>query len=104
VVDRLIQQAMAQELNKIFDADFSAHSYGFRPGRNAHQAILAARSYIEQGHRWTVDIDLEKFFDRVNHDKLMSLVAKKIKDERVLKLIQNCWKINLAFFRNYDRA
>jgi RNA-directed DNA polymerase len=88
VADRLIQQAIAQELNKICDGEFSDHSYGFRPGRSAHQAIMAARSYIEQGHRWTVDIDLEKFFDRVNHDKLMSLVAKKIKDERVLKLIR----------------
>jgi len=58
-VDRLIQQVIAQELNKIFDADFSASSYGFRPGRSAHQAVMAARSYIEQGHRWTVDIDLE---------------------------------------------
>ena len=88
VVDRLIQQAIAQELNKTFDADFSASSYGFRPGKSAHQAIMAARSYIEQGYRWTVDIDLEKFFDRVNHDKLMSLVARKVKDKRVLKLIR----------------
>jgi RNA-directed DNA polymerase len=88
VVDRLIQQAIAQELNKTIDRDFSASSYGFRPGKSAHQAILAARSYIEQGHRWVVDIDLEKFFDRVNHDKLMSLVACKVKDKRVLKLIR----------------
>ena len=88
VTDRLIQQAIAQELNKIFDAEFSEHSYGFRPGRSAHQAIMAARNYIEQGKGWTVDIDLEKFFDRVNHDKLMSLVAKKIKDNRVLRLIR----------------
>ena len=77
MVDRLIQQAIAQELNKTFDAGFSESSYGFRPGKSAHQAIMAARNYIEQGHRWTVDIDLEKFFDRVNHDKLMSLVAQK---------------------------
>jgi RNA-directed DNA polymerase len=86
VVDRLIQQAVAQELNKIFDPGFSESSYGFRPNRSAHQAIIAARGYIEQGYRWTVDIDLEKFFDRVNHDKLMSLVARKVKDKRVLKL------------------
>ena len=82
VVDRLIQQAIAQELNKIFDPDFSENSYGFRPGKSAHQAIIAARGYIEQGYQWTVDIDLEKFFDRVNHDKLMSLVARKVKDKR----------------------
>jgi RNA-directed DNA polymerase len=88
VVDRMIQQAIAQELNKTVDRDFSDSSYGFRSGRSAHQAIMAARSYIEQGHRWVVDIDLEKFFDRVNHDKLMSLVARKVKDKRVLKLIR----------------
>ncbi len=88
VTDRLIQQAIAQELNKIFDPDFSENSYGFRPNRSAHQAIIAARGYIEQGYRWTVDIDLEKFFDRVNHDKLMSLIARKVKDKRVLKLIR----------------
>jgi RNA-directed DNA polymerase len=88
VVDRLIQQAIAQELNKTIDRDFSASSYGFRPGKSAYQAILASRSNIEQGHRWVVDIDLEKFFDRVNHDKLMSLVARKVKDKRVLKLIR----------------
>jgi len=88
VVDRLIQQAIAQELNKTIDRDFSASSYGFRAGKSAHQAIMAARSYIEQGYRWVVDIDLEKFFDRVNHDKLMSLVARKVKDKRVLKLIR----------------
>lgn len=88
VVDRLIQQAMAQELNKVFDPGFSENSYGFRPGRSAHQAIMAARRHIEQGYCWTVDIDLEKFFDRVNHEKLMNLVARKVKDKRVLKLIK----------------
>jgi len=88
VVDRMIQQAIAQELNKTVDADFSESSYGFRPKRSAHQAIMAARGHIEQGYNWTVDIDLEKFFDRVNHDKLMSLVARKVKDKRVLKLIR----------------
>jgi group II intron reverse transcriptase/maturase len=88
VIDRMIQQAIAQELNKTVDADFSESSYGFRPKRSAHQAIMAARGYIEQGYSWTVDIDLEKFFDRVNHDKLMALVARKIQDKRVLKLIR----------------
>jgi len=88
VVDRWIQQAIAQELGKIFDPDFSESSYGFRPKKSTHQAIMAARGYIEQGYQWTVDIDLEKFFDRVNHDKLMSLVARRVKDKRVLKLIR----------------
>jgi len=88
VVDRLIQQAIAQTLNSVFDKDFSANSYGFRPGRSAHLAIKAARSHIEDGNRWVVDLDLEKFFDRVNHDKLMSLVARKVKDKRVLRLIR----------------
>ena len=88
VVDRFIQQAIAQELGKIFDPSFSDSSYGFRPQRSAHQAIMAARSYIEQGYCWTVDIDLEKFFDSVNHDKLMALVARKVRDKRVLKLMR----------------
>jgi len=88
VVDRLIQQAIAQELNKIIDPDFSENSYGFRPNKSAHQAIIAARGYIEKGYQWTVDIDLEKFFDKVNHDKLMALVARKVKDKRVLRLIR----------------
>ncbi len=92
VVDRLMQQAMAQELNKIFDPDFSKNSYGFRPKKSAHHAIIAARGYIEQGYQWTVDIDLEKFFDKVNHDKLMSLVARKVKDKRVLGLIRKYLK------------
>lgn len=88
VVDRLIQQAIAQTLNSVFDKDFSANSYGFRPGRSAHMAIKAARKHIEEGGRWVVDLDLEKFFNRVNHDKLMSLVARKVKDKRVLSLIR----------------
>jgi len=88
VVDRLIQQAIGQVLNSVFDKGFSANSYGFRPGRSAHMAIKAARNHIEDGNRWVVDLDLEKFFDRVNHDKLMSLVARKVKDKRVLRLIR----------------
>ena len=88
VVDRLIQQAIAQTLNSIFDRDFSENSYGFRPGRSAHMAIQAARNHIEAGGKWVVDLDLEKFFDRVSHDKLMSLIARKVKEKRVLKLIR----------------
>ncbi len=88
VVDRLIQQALHQVLQPLFEPEFSASSYGFRPGRNAHQAVEAARSYVAEGKRWVVDLDLEKFFDRVNHDVLMARVARKVEDKRVLKLIR----------------
>ena len=89
VVDRLIQQAMHQVLGPIFDPDFSEFSYGFRPGRHARQAVQQARRYVADGRRWVVDVDLEKFFDRVNHDILMSRVARKVEDRRVLKLIRS---------------
>ena len=88
VVDRLIQQALNQVLQPIFDPGFSESSYGFRPGRSAHQAVLAAREYVAQGLRWVVDMDLEKFFDLVNHDVLMARVARRVKDKRVLGLIR----------------
>ena len=88
VLDRLIQQALHQVLQPVFDGDFSESSYGFRPGRNAHQAVLQVRSYVAEGRRWVVDIDLEKFFDRVNHDMLMARVARKVEDKRVLGLIR----------------
>jgi group II intron reverse transcriptase/maturase len=88
VLDRMIQQAVAQILNGIFDGGFSEASYGFRQGRSAHDAIRSAQEHISDGYKWVVDIDLEKFFDRVNHDKLMSLIARKIADKRVLKLIR----------------
>ncbi len=88
VIDRVIQQAMVQKLTPVFDPYFSESSYGFRPGRSAHDAIRAARNYIEEGHSIVVDIDLEKFFDRVNHDMLMSRIARRVKDRRVLKLIR----------------
>src|SRR5438067_1084415 len=88
VVDRLIQQALHQVLQPIFEPTFSDASYGFRPGRNAHQALRRAQQYVTSGKRWVVDIDLEKFFDRVNHDLLMSKLALKIGDGRVLKLIR----------------
>ena len=88
VLDRLIQQALNQVLQPLFDPEFSSSSYGFRLGRNAHQAVEVARGYVAEGKRWVVDLDLEKFFDRVNHDVLMVRVARKVKDERVLKLIR----------------
>lgn len=87
VVDRLIQQALHQVLSPIWEGSFSPNSYGFRPGRNAHQAVQAARGYVAKGKRWVVDLDLEKFFDRVNHDILMNRVARKVKDKRILSLI-----------------
>jgi group II intron reverse transcriptase/maturase len=88
VTDRMIQQAITQQLTPIFDPGFSEYSYGFRPGRNAHQAVNKAKEYINDGYTWVVDIDLEKYFDTVQHDKLMSLVARKVQDKRVLKLIR----------------
>lgn len=88
VLDRLIQQAIAQELNKIYDPTFSESSYGFRPNKSAKQAILKAREYINEGNKWVVDMDLEKFFDKVNHDILMERLSRKIKDKRMLKLIR----------------
>ena len=87
VMDRLIQQALHQALQKRWDHKFSQHSYGFRPGRSAHTAIKEAKQYVEEGYRYVVDIDLEKFFDRVNHDKLMSYIGERIRDKRVMKLI-----------------
>jgi RNA-directed DNA polymerase len=88
LVDRLIQQALHQVLSPIFEPTFSEGSYGFRPGRNAHQALKAAQNHMAAGKRWVVDMDLEKFFDRVNHDRLMGQLAQKIDDARVLKLIR----------------
>lgn len=88
VRDRFIQQAVHQVLQERWDESFSHHSYGFRPHRNAHQAVAAAQRYIRDGYGWVVDIDLEKFFDRVNHDRLMSRVAKRVQDKRVLRLIR----------------
>ena len=92
VLDRLIQQATAQILSPIFEPVFSANSYGFRPGRSAHDAVRRALQYANEGWRWVVDIDLEKFFDRVNHDKLMARIARRVKDKRVLGLIRSYLK------------
>jgi RNA-directed DNA polymerase len=88
VLDRFIQQAVMQVLQRRWDRTFSDHSYGFRPGRSAHQAVAQAQQHIAEGHGWCVDLDLEKFFDRVNHDKLMGRIANRIADKRLLKLIR----------------
>lgn len=88
VVDRFIQQAVMQVLQAQWDTSFSDSSYGFRPGRSAHQAVKQAQGYIESGYNWVVDLDLEKFFDRVNDDVLMSRIAKRVPDKRVLSLIR----------------
>lgn len=88
VVDRLIQQAIAQILVPVFDPGFVPVSYGFRPHRSAHDAVLVAKTVIQQGYRWVVEVDLDSFFDRVNHDLLMARVARKVEDRRLLKLIR----------------
>jgi group II intron reverse transcriptase/maturase len=95
VVDRLIQQMILQILQPMFDPTFSEHSYGFRPGRSAHDAVKAAKRYVQEGRRWVVDVDLEKFFDRVNHDILMSKLAKKMEDKRMLGLIRRYLKAGM---------
>ena len=88
VVDRMISQALAQILTPLFDPTFSESSFGYRSGRSAQQAVNAAQGYVADGHRWVVDVDLDKFFDRVQHDRLMARVARKVKDKRILKLIR----------------
>lgn len=88
VLDRLIQQALLQVLTPIFDSYFHPYSYGFRPGKRAHDAVLQAQAFVQEGYRFTVDLDLETFFDRVNHDILMARVARKVQDKRMLKLIR----------------
>ncbi|MBX7144333.1 MAG: group II intron reverse transcriptase/maturase [Oligoflexia bacterium] len=90
VVDRFIQQAFLQVLQKHLDPTFSEYSYGFRPGRSAQQAVMKAQEYIQKGYGWVVDLDLEKFFDRVNHDRLMARDATRVRDKRVLKYIHRC--------------
>ena len=92
VLDRMIQQALQQVLSEEFEGTFSDHSYGFRPGKSAHEAVEAAREHIEAGYQWVVDIDLEKFFDTVNHDRLMARMKAKIADKRVLRLVNEYLK------------
>lgn len=92
VLDRMIQQTLQQVLSEVFEETFSEHSYGFRPGRSAHDAVEAAREHIESGYHWVVDIDMEKFFDTVNHDRLMARMKAKIADKRVLRLVNEYLK------------
>ena len=92
VQDRFIQQAMQQVLVEVYEATFSEHSYGFRPGRSAHEAVTTAREHIEAGYRWVVDIDLERFFGTVNHDRLMARMKEEVKDKRVLRLVNEYLK------------
>ena len=95
VLDRFIQQAILQVLDPIFDPTFSIHSYGFRPHRRAHQAVTQAKRYIAEGYEWVIDMDLEKFFDRVNHDILMGRLARRIEDKRVLRVIRGYLKAGI---------
>ena len=92
VTDRLIQQAISQWLSPKYEGEFSDYSYGFRPNRNAHQAVRQAQKFLNEGKAWVVEIDLEKFFDKVNHDKLMSLLERKIDDKRTLRLLRQYLK------------
>jgi RNA-directed DNA polymerase len=96
VQDRLIQQAIHQSLGPLWEADFSAHSHGFRPNRSAHDAVREAQSYIKAGKKWVVDIDLKSFFDEVDHDKLMHLVRQKVKEKRLLRLIGDYLRAPMA--------
>src|SRR6266481_3859397 len=95
VLDRFLQQAVMQVLERRWDPTFSEHSHGFRPKRSAHQAVAKAQQYIAAGHRWVVDLDLEKFFDRVNHDKLMAAISRRVTDKRVLRLIGAFLKVGV---------
>lgn len=98
VLDRLIQQALLQVLTPVYDPTFSSHSYGFRPGRSAQQAVRQAKTYIAEGYEWVVDIDLEKCFDRINHDILMGRIARKVTDKRILRLIR--WYLQAGIMVN----
>jgi RNA-directed DNA polymerase len=88
VIDRLLQQAISQWLSQFYEPEFSPFSYGFRPNRSAHQAVLQAQSFLREGNDYVIELDLEKFFDKVNHDKLMSLVMRKVIDKRTLRFIR----------------
>lgn len=95
VVDRMIQQAIYQVLSPIYEEGFDKHSYGFRPGKNAHQAVIKAREYLNEGYNWIIELDLEKFFDKVNHQKLMHLLSQRVKDKSTLLLINSYLKTGI---------
>ncbi len=95
VRDRLIQQALLQHLTPLFESNFSEYSFGFRPGKSAHQAVEMARSYVDAGYTWCVELDLEKFFDRVNHDILMSCIERRVEDKRILRLIRRYLEVGV---------
>lgn len=101
VTDRLIQQAISQTLSKEYDITFSGHSYGFRPNRSAHDAVRKAKGYLKEGFRWDIDVDLEKFFDKVNHDRLMATLAKQISEKSLLKLIRKYLQAGIEKLNQY---
>lgn len=98
VTDRLIQQSIAQVLSLHYDREFSENSYGFRPGRSAHQAVVKAQSYLNEGYTYVIELDLEKFFDKVNHDKLMTLLSYLLSDKVLLKLIRRYLRTGILVF------
>ena len=102
VLDRMIQQAISQVLTPIFDPTFSDSSFGFRPGRSAHQAVLQAERYVRDGYDWVVDMDLSQFFDRVNHDVLMSRIARRIKDKDLLRFIGKIFSPKYSNYPNFS--
>ena len=106
VIDRLLQQAIAQWLSPRYEEEFSKYSYGFREGRNAHQAVLQAQKNLNEGHEWIIELDLEKFFDRVNHDKLMGLLTKKDNSQRHTKAntqLSEQWNYGRRYSQSADR-
>ena len=104
VVDRFVQQAVAQVLSPIFEEEFHEHSYGFRPNRSAQQAVVKALEMMNDGHNWIVDIDLEKFFDTVNHDKLMTIVGRTIKDGDVISILRKFLVSGIMIEEEYEES
>jgi RNA-directed DNA polymerase len=104
VVDRVFQQAIAQVLTPVYEKQFSENSYGFRPGRNAHQALNRCRNYITEGYKYAVDMDLEKFFDTVNQSKLIEVLAKTVKDGRVVSLIHKYLNAGVVIRNKFEET
>ena len=103
-MDRFVQQAVAQVLSPIFEEEFHEHSYGFRPNRSAQQAVVKALEMMNDGHNWIVDIDLEKFFDTVNHDKLMTIVGRTIKDGDVISILRKFLVSGIMIEEEYEES